>query len=156
MVRVRLKSLDRMSNCEWHMYGNPYWWARIGDEFLPVSRTRGDNWLDVYLDIDKEPPFVIHYGVGPKAGGQRGQLKVESEALHYELYDYEDSLDFLKRRYPASAYSQFAGMTYDEILAKIESKLIKDQGYIDLDKRAIEHQAQAIFDELKSSVTVNQ
>ena len=112
--------------------------------------------LDVYLDIDKEPPFVIHYGVGPKVGGQRGQLKVESQTLHYKLYNYKDSLDFLKRCYPASAYSQFAGMTYDEILAKIESKLIKDQDYIDLDKRAIEHQTQAIFDELKSSVTVHQ
>jgi len=153
MIRIHLKSDAKMSNRQWHIHGKPYWWARIGDNFLSIPRVRGDNMLDIYVDIEKEPPFVIHYGVGSKNKyGVRETLKAESSEVQYPLYDYESSLDYLRETY---ALSQFTGMTYDEILAKIQKKLLDTQGYIDLDQKALEHYAQSIFDGLYATNKCN-
>ena len=68
-MRVRLQSQSRMSNRQYHAWGKPTWWARIGSGdnavFLPIGRVRGDYYLDVEGEVPDDTT-EIHIGVGPR------------------------------------------------------------------------------------------
>lgn len=67
-MRVRLQSSDRMSNRQWHAHREPMWWARIGSgnaaRFLDIGRVRGDDTLDVAVDVP-DGTTAVAIGVGP-------------------------------------------------------------------------------------------
>lgn len=62
----RLRTTDRMSNTGYHHNGKPNWWARIGTgsdaRFLPIPKVRGDETLDVVVDVP--PGTTVHCGSG--------------------------------------------------------------------------------------------
>jgi hypothetical protein len=55
-----------MSNTGYHANGKPNWWARIGSgegaSFLSIPRVRGDENLDVVVDVG--PGTVVFCGAG--------------------------------------------------------------------------------------------
>lgn len=65
-MKSRLKSTSSMSNTGYHQNGKPHWWARIGQgddaSFLPIPKVRGDNNLDVIVDVP--PGTTVHIGAG--------------------------------------------------------------------------------------------
>lgn len=83
MAKIRVKSDNRMSNTRYHASGKPCWWIRIGDTFLDIPRVRGDEYLDVTIDVDRHPTerIMVYYGVGPKdRHGVRESMYVRSKA----------------------------------------------------------------------------
>lgn len=66
MDKSRLKSTDRMSNKGYHANGRPTWWARIGSgdsaKFLDIPRVRGDEYLNVIVDVP--PGTRVYCGAG--------------------------------------------------------------------------------------------
>ena len=68
-MKVLLQSKSRMSNRQYHIHGKPTWWARIGSGdnavFLPIGRVRGDNYLDVEVEVPEDTELV-YIGVGPR------------------------------------------------------------------------------------------
>jgi len=146
MIRIHLISDEKMSNRQWYLQGKPYWWVRIDDEFLKIPKTRGDKILDVYVDINREPPFTIHFGVGPRNRyGKRYSLLIESNTVSYSSHNYEDSLEILKDIYPQDNYDKFQNYTYLQILETIQTEL-KNSCKLKLDQKAVEHYTQRIFD----------
>ena len=61
-----LVTTSRMSNTGFHANGKPNWWARIGSgdsaRFLSIPRVRGDEVLDVVVDV--EPGTEVFCGAG--------------------------------------------------------------------------------------------
>jgi len=57
-----------MSNRQYHAYGKPTWWARVGSgesaQFLRIPRTRGDEDLSCTVEVDDDVK-EIYIGVGP-------------------------------------------------------------------------------------------
>lgn len=55
-----------MSNTGYHQNGKPNWWARVGQgsdaEFLVIPKVRGDNELDVVVNVP--PGTTVHIGAG--------------------------------------------------------------------------------------------
>jgi len=76
----RIKSSDRMSNSGYHRSGKPCWWARIGSgkaaQWLKLGQVRGDQYLDVIVDV--EPGTVVHVGVGRGRDGVRERVRTEA------------------------------------------------------------------------------
>lgn len=83
MATLHILADDCMSNTRYHAAGKPTWWVRIGDRFLAIPSTRGDQKLDVTVTVDRHPtePTIVHYGVGPAdRHGVRGKKTVGSAA----------------------------------------------------------------------------
>jgi hypothetical protein len=57
-----------MSNRQYHAYGCPTWWARIGSgdhaQFMKIPKTRGDKDLECTVEVDDDVR-VIYIGAGP-------------------------------------------------------------------------------------------
>lgn len=76
-MNSRICTTARMSNTGYHQNGKPVWWARIGNgdsaQFLRIPRVRGDEILDVVVDVP----------VGTKVfcGAGRGQHKTVRETV---------------------------------------------------------------------------
>ena len=66
-VEIRNKG-PSMSNRQYHAYGCPRWWARVGSgdnaRFLDIPKVRGDNDLRCTVEVEDDVP-VIYIGVGP-------------------------------------------------------------------------------------------
>lgn len=64
----KLTTTDRMSNTGYHQNGKPTWWARVGSgdsaRFLPIPRVRGDEFLDVEVDVPAGTTVVCGAGKG--------------------------------------------------------------------------------------------
>lgn len=82
MANIRLKSDDRMSNRQYHAQGKPTWWARIGDRFIDIPYTRGDDILDAVVVVERHPTQdqIIDYGCGSRSHGVRERMTVRSVA----------------------------------------------------------------------------
>jgi len=77
---VTITSEIRMSNRQYHNYGRPTWWARIGGNFLKITWTRGDDYLafDYTIPEDAEGAIEIHIGAGPNTRyGRRETVTLE-------------------------------------------------------------------------------
>lgn len=65
----RLRSTERMSNTGYHQNLRPNWWARVGSgassRFLDIPRVRGDEYLDVVVDV--LPGTTVYIGAGKGA-----------------------------------------------------------------------------------------
>jgi hypothetical protein len=68
-MKMNLKSNGKMSNRQYHANGKPRWWARVGSgagaEFLEIDDVRGDEYLDVVVEVDDDVK-EISIGVGPR------------------------------------------------------------------------------------------
>ena len=64
----RLRTTERMSNTGYHQNGKPNWWARVGTGadaiFLAIPRVRGDEILDVIVDLPVGTVVVCGAGKG--------------------------------------------------------------------------------------------
>ena len=60
----RIKSHGRMSNTGYHANGKPNWWARIGSTFPTISPIRGDDYLNVLVDVPVGTTVQIGAGKG--------------------------------------------------------------------------------------------
>lgn len=74
-MKSRLRSTVRMSNTGYHQNGKPNWWARLGRgesaQFLNIPHVRGDNMLDI--EVDLPPGTEVFIGAG------RGTVKTIRE-----------------------------------------------------------------------------
>ena len=70
MKTVKIKNKGpSMSNRQYHAYGCPTWWARVGSGdnavFLPIPKVRGDYPLNCNVQVNDDVT-EIYIGVGPK------------------------------------------------------------------------------------------
>lgn len=70
MKTVEIKNRGpSMSNRQYHAYGGPTWWARVGSgdtaRFLPIPKVRGDYPLHCTVEVEDDVD-TIYIGAGPK------------------------------------------------------------------------------------------
>lgn len=63
-MTFQLKSQSRMSNRQYQRFGKPRWWARTNDGFLDLPYVRGDDYLDVSVEIPDDCKEIV-IGCGP-------------------------------------------------------------------------------------------
>lgn len=84
MKTVKIKNKGpSMSNRQYHAYGGPTWWARVGSGdnaiFLPIPKVRGDYPLDCVVEVDDDVKEIC-IGAGPKGKhGVREKIVLKEE-----------------------------------------------------------------------------
>lgn len=64
-MKTTIKSTDRMSNRQYHQHNKPNWWMRCHGEFVNGFRSRGDDYLNVEVDLPDDATEV-QIGCGPR------------------------------------------------------------------------------------------
>lgn len=75
---MRVTNTGRMSNTSYHRRcnsaGQRYWWLRGPDGFVPLPQVRGDQDIDIEIDL---APGTYTLGCGPAGGhGRRERVIV--------------------------------------------------------------------------------